>query len=265
MGEYTLLRKKVEKIVKSAVHLVRGVNFEISEKGDVANIVTTSDLLAQDYLCKNLRKLLPEAGFYCEEEDMKDTESEFIWVIDPIDGTTNYSRGIAECVISVGLIRNKEPVIGVVHNIFRRDMFSASKGDGARRNGKLIHVSDKSFERSLLFTAMSLYKKELAPTCNSIISEAYTKCSDIRRFGSCAVELCYIAAGYADLFFEMRVFPWDYAGASLVLTEAGGVISGFGGEPISFDKPTPLIAANTKENYEILNDIVLKHMPELPY
>lgn len=265
MGEYTLLRKKTEKIVKSAVRLVRGADFQIHEKDGAANIVTTSDLLVQSYLCKKLKELLPEAGFYCEEENLKDTESEYIWVIDPIDGTANYSRNIAECVISVGLIRNKKPIVGVVHNIFRKDMFSASKGDGAMRNGKAIHVSDKAFDNSLLFTAMSLYKKELAQICNDVISEAYAECSDIRRFGSCAVELCYLASGNADLFFEIRVFPWDYAGASLILTEAGGVVRGFDGEMLTFDKPTPLIAANTNSNYEQLNAIVLKHMPKLPY
>ncbi len=265
MGEYTHLRKKVEKIVKSAARLVRGMNFEVSEKGGAANIVTTSDLAVQNYLCEKLKKLLPEAGFYCEEENLKDTESEYIWVIDPIDGTMNYARGIAECVISVGLIRNKQPIVGVVHNLFRKDMFSASAGDGATRNGKPIHVSSATFERSLLFTAMSLYRKEFAPLCNEIIAEAYAQCSDVRRFGSCAIELCYLAAGNADLFFEMRVFPWDCAGASLVLTEAGGVVRGFGGEVLTFDKPTPLIAANNLDNYEKLNAIVMRHMNEVPY
>lgn len=265
MINYAKIRKNTEKVVKNAARLVRGVRFEISEKGDAANIVTSSDLFVQKYLCEKLAKILPEAGFYCEEENLKDTESEFIWVIDPIDGTMNYSRNIEECVISVGLIHNKKPVVGVVQNIYRNELFSASLGDGAKCNGKEIHASGKSFSQSLLFTAMSLYKKELAPICNDIIMEAYLKCSDFRRFGSCAVELCYLAKGCADLFFEMRVFPWDYAGAVLILTEAGGVAKGYNGEALSFDKPTPIIAANTYENYEELNAIVMRHMKEIPY
>lgn len=265
MGAYTSLMKKTEKIVRSAARLVCGKDFEIREKENAANIVTSSDLFVQNYLCKKLKALLPEAGFYCEEEGLKDTESEYVWVIDPIDGTMNYSRNIAECAISVGLLRNKRPVVGVVHNVFRKDMFSASLGDGAMRNGKAIHVSDKAFAQSLLFTAMSLYKKELAPICNDIIAEAYAQCSDIRRFGSCAMELCYLAAGKADLFFEMRVFPWDYAGAALILTEAGGIVKGFDGEALAFDKPTPVIAANTRANHEKLNAIVMRHMTTIPY
>lgn len=265
MGEYFAIRKKIEKIVRAAARIARRVDFEVSDKGDAANIVTTSDLNVQRFLCERLSRLIPDAGFFCEEENLKDTDSEYIFVIDPIDGTMNYSRAIPECVISVGLIRNKQPVVGVVKSIFRDDIFAASLGDGATRNGKPIHVSDKPFERSLLFTAMSLYKKELAPTCNQIIADAYSECSDIRRFGSCAIELCYIAAGLADLFFEMRVFPWDYAGAYLVLSEAGGILRGHNGEILTFDKPTPLIGANTLENYEHLNSIVNKYMDEVPY
>ena len=112
---------------------------------------------------------------------------------------------------------------------------------------------------------MSLYKKDLAPICSEIISEAYARCSDVRRYGTCALELCYLAEGKADLFFEMRVFPWDYAGAYLVLKEAGGVLRGFDGEVLTFDKATPLIGANNAENYEELNRIVMRHMEKVPY
>lgn len=265
MGEYSKLKKETEKIVKAAAQFARNVDFIVSEKGGVANVVTTADLNVQRYLCKKLKELLPQAGFYCEEDNLHDTESEYVWVVDPIDGTMNYTRGIPQCAISVGLIRNNEPIVGVVHNPFQKDTFSAALGDGATKNGKPIHVSSCTFERSLLFTAMSVYKKELAPICNEIIAEAYAQCSDVRRFGTCALELCYIAEGKADLFFEMRVFPWDYAGAYLVLKEAGGVLKGFDGETLAFDKATPLVGANNMENYEKLNRIVMRHMEKVPY
>ena len=266
MGEYSKLKKQTERIVKAAAKFARNVHFTVSEKGDVANVVTTADLNVQRYLKKKLKELLPQAGFYCEEENLREnTESEYVWVIDPIDGTMNYTRGIPQCAISVGLIRNNEAVVGVVHNPFQKDTFSAALGDGATKNGKPIHVSSYTFERSLLFTAMSVYKKDLAPICNEIISEAYSQCSDVRRFGTCALELCYIAEGAADLFFEIRVFPWDYAGAYLVLKEAGGVLKGFNGETLAFDKPTPLVGANSVENYEKLNRIVMRHMKKIPY
>ena len=112
---------------------------------------------------------------------------------------------------------------------------------------------------------MSLYKKEHARVCSDIIYEAYMQCNDIRRFGGCAKELCYIAAGRCELYFEIRVFPWDFAAASLVLTEAGGVLRGLNDEKPSMTGPTVLIAANNQKNYRILADIVNKHLPKTPY
>lgn len=265
MGAYTQIRKKTEKIVKAAARFARGGDFQITVKGDVTNLVTSSDINVQRYLCKALKKLLPQAGFYCEEENLKDTQSEYIWVIDPIDGTANYSRGLPECGISVGLLHGQKPVVGVVYNPFRKALYSASVGDGATKNGKPIRVSDKPFESALLFTAMSLYKKELAAACNAVLCEAYEKCNDFRRFGACATELCYLAEGKGELFFEMRVFPWDYAGACVILQEAGGVLKGYNGAALAFDKPTPLVGANNAENYAKLNEIVLKHVKEIPY
>ena len=262
---YKKLRKQTEKIVKKASKFMISVDFTVTDKDDVVNVVTTADVNVQRYLCEKLSKLLPSAGFYCEEENLKDTQSEYIWVIDPIDGTMNFTRGISDCAISVGLICNKEPVLGVVYLPFKKEMFSSSKGENAMKNGKKISVSDKPFNRSLLYTAMSLYKKELAPICDNIICETYSKCSDYRRLGTCAVELCYIAEGKADLYFEIRVFPWDYAGAYFILLQAGGVLKGFKGETLTFDKATPLIGANNIENYNTLNEIVNKYMDKVPY
>lgn len=265
MGTYAQIRKKTEKIVKAAARLAQGVDFQVTVKDDVTNLVTSSDISVQRYLCAALKKLLPQAGFYCEEENRKDEQSEYIWVIDPIDGTANYARGVPECAISVGLLHEQRPVVGVVYNPFRKALYSAAEGDGATKNGKPIRVSDRSFSNALLFTAMSLYKKELAAACNAVLCEAYDKCNDFRRFGSCATELCYLAEGKGELYFEMRVFPWDYAGASVIVKEAGGVLKGYDGAELTFTRPTLLVGANNAENYAQLNEIVLKHVKELPY
>ena len=127
-------------------------------------------------------------------------------------------------------------------------------------NGTPIFVSDKKFENGILCTAMSLYKKELANQCSKIIYEIYMQCNDFRRFGSCALELCYLAAGMCDLYFEIRVFPWDYAAASLILSEAGGVVSSLDGDKLSFDKPTLLLGANNYDNHIRLKKIVAKYI-----
>lgn len=249
-------------IVKEAAALIKNVSFDVTKKDGNSNIVTSSDLLVQQYLCDKLGKLIPGSGFYCEENDIKDLSKEYVWIIDPIDGTTNYSRNIKECAISVGLLHNNKVYVGVVYNIYLDEIFSATYNLGARLNGKKIRVSNNSFDNSILCSAMSLYKKSLANPCKEIIYDTYMQCNDFRRFGTCALELCYLACGRCDLYFEIRVFPWDYAGAYLILSEAGGLLFGYNGEKLNYNKETMLIGANNKENYMKLNSIVLKHLKE---
>lgn len=265
MSNYIALSKDLIKIIRKAAIIVKEHNFTIQKKSTEEDIVTSADIEVQNFLCSELKKLLPSSGFLCEEKHLIDVKHDYTWVIDPIDGTTNFSRGISECVISVALLYSNLPIIGVVFAPFKHYMFSAVAGHGAKLNGKYICVSDKTFNNSLLCTAMSLYRKEYAEVCRNIIFETYNKCNDFRRFGSCALELCYLAAGKCDLYFEIRVFPWDYAAAHLILKEAGGVLKGFNGESLTFDKPTVLVGANNIENYKKLNNIVNKHLKETPY
>ena len=252
-------------IVRDASVLADFKTAEISEKGGFSNIVTSADVAVQDFLCKKLSELLPQAGFYCEEENMKDTGKEYTWVIDPIDGTMNFSRNIADFCISVGLVHNGEPELGVVYVPPRDEMFKAQSGKGAFLNGKPIHVSGNTFDRALLCTATSTYRKELAKTCFDIIEDVFSDINDFRRFGTCAEELCFIACGKCDLYFEMRIQPWDYAGAYAILKEAGGYLCGLHGEKLGFDKPTVLIGANNRENLNKLSERVSKYIPKLPY
>ena len=262
---YAKIESKLIVIIKRAVNYALKKEYSITQKGNEENIVTSSDFLIQEFLIKNLKKLLPESGFLCEENNFLDFNHEFVWVIDPIDGTTNFSRKIKNCAVSVALLNKQKPIIGVVYNIFNRELFSARQGCGAKLNGKTIKVSDNPFKNSILCTAMSLYNKEYAPICSDIINDAYLKCNDIRRFGSCALELCYIAAGMCDLYFEIRVFPWDYAAGMLILQEAGGILTGLNYEKPNYAKPTALIGANSSENYNILNSIINKYLKILPY
>ena len=217
MTDYITLIKDIIKIVKNTDGIVKKHNFTIQKKSTNEDIVTSADIEVQNYLCSELKKLLPSSGFLCEEQHLIDNKNEFTWVIDPIDGTTNFSRNISECVISIALLSRNVPVIGVVYAPFKHYLFSAVAGHGAKLNGKRICVSDKTFKDSLFCTAMSLYRKEYAEICRDIIFDVYNKCNDFRRFGSCALELCYLAAGKCDLYFEIRVFPWDYAASYLIL------------------------------------------------
>ena len=259
------IRDGVVDLCGSVAEEIKDMPFTVTEKSQAVNIVTSSDITSQHMLVEGLSKLMPGSGFFCEEEGLQDTESEYIWVIDPIDGTTNFSRGINDCAISVALLHRGQVVVGVVKSIFTDECFSAVRGEGAFLNGKSIRVSDRGFESGILCTAMSLYKKEHARVCSDIIFEAYMESNDVRRFGSCAMELCYMAAGRCELYFEIRVFPWDYAAGLLILTEAGGVARGLRDEEVDFKRPTVLVGANNEENYSKLSKIVNKHLHYTPY
>lgn len=259
--------ESVCEIVRAASALMdRTGGFEVHDKGVRENIVTSSDLAVQHFLTEQLKRRYPEVGFLCEEEDLEDvTGHEAVWVIDPIDGTANYARGNENCCISVALVCQGEALLGVVYSPWRGELYTAEKGKGAFCNGKPLHVSGRPFGQGLLFTAMSTYHKEWSRACSDIIYDIYQDCNDVRRTGSAAVELCLMAAGFAELYFEMRLMPWDYAAASLVLTEAGGAVCDFNGAKPSLYEPSMFIAANTQDNCARLLAAVRRHLSALPY
>ncbi|MGN0282077.1 MAG: inositol monophosphatase family protein [Prevotella sp.] len=243
-------------IVRDASRLMVTDGFEIEQKGGCENIVTSSDVAVQNFLCERLLEQMPESGFLCEEKDINDVEHEYTWIIDPIDGTANYSRGIDQCAICVGLKHAEEMLMGVVYIPRTGELFHAEKGKGAYLNGKRIHVSERPFDNAVMCTALPIYHKEYAEICSRIILDVFGKCNDIRRFGACAPELCYLAMGRCELYFEYLLSPWDYAAASLIVTEAGGVISSANGSKLCLTEPTGVIAANNKSSYQQLLDIV---------
>lgn len=245
--------------VRQAASLMIADGFEITQKEGCANIVTSSDVAVQNFLCNQLRTWMPESGFLCEEKDVHDAEHAYTWIIDPIDGTANYSRGIDQCAICVGLKHEDVIQMGVVYLPRTNELFYAERGKGAYLNGKPIHVSQRTFSDAILCTALPVYYKEYAATCSQIILEAFGRCNDIRRFGACAAELCYLAMGRCELYFEYLLSPWDYAAASLILTEAGGIITSANGDPLCLTTPTGVIAANSRSNYAQLLDIVSRH------
>lgn len=247
-------------IVKEAAKLMLPDNFEITQKDGFSNIVTSSDLAVQEFLCKQLSEALPGSGFICEEEDINDASHEYTWIIDPIDGTANYARGVGQCAICVGLKHNDHMEMSVVYLPRTNELFHAEYGKGAFLNDKQIHVSDRPFQNSIMCTALAVYHKEYAKVCSDIILDTFMQCNDIRRFGAAAPELCYIAMGRCELYFEYILSPWDYAAASLILTEAGGYFCDLKGKSLTCTTPSGVLAANSKENLNKLIDIVSKHI-----
>lgn len=248
--------ERIKDIVREASKLMVADGFDINQKEGYANIVTSSDVAVQDFLKEHLAELLPGSGFLCEEEDMHDLTNEYTWIIDPIDGTANYSRGIRECAICVGLKHHEEMEMSVVYLPRANELFHAIKGKGAYLNNRQIHVSDRPFQNAILCTALAVYHKEYTQICSEIITTAFMQCNDIRRFGAAAPELCYLAMGRCELYFEYLLSPWDFAAASLVLTEAGGCLCDLEGNQPMLTKPSGIVAANSNENLAKLMKIV---------
>ena len=271
MKDLEKLVEQVKEIVLASAQFTKVDSFSVEEKeGESWNIVTSADVAVQDYLQKELLALIPGAGFQGEENHQQDIAKEVCWIVDPIDGTTNFARGMQQSGISVGLREGSELVLGVVYNADLDDMFWATKGNGAYLNGKKLSVSNKDFAHSIICTAMSLYRKSYAKMCSDVLLETYGQCADFRRFGVASLEICYLAAGRVDTFFELRLFPWDFAAAAVILREAGGVISTMvwdkGPARLSsdmiLDAPSPIIAANNEENLKKLGSIILGHMKD---
>jgi len=271
MKDLEKLVEQVKEIVLASAQFTKVDSFSVEEKeGESWNIVTSADVAVQDYLQKELLALIPGAGFQGEENHQQDIAKEVCWIVDPIDGTTNFARGMQQSGISVGLREGSELVLGVVYNADLDDMFWATKGNGAYLNGKKLSVSNKDFAHSIICTAMSLYRKSYAKMCSDVLLETYGQCADFRRFGVASLEICYLAAGRVDTFFELRLFPWDFAAAAVILREAGGVISTMvwdkGPARLSsdmiLDAPSPIIAANNEENLKKLGSIIIGHMKD---
>ena len=257
--------EQVMEIVRRASALMVTEGFSVEQKDGLTNIVTSSDLAVQHFLCRELSALLPGCGFLCEEEDLTDTGKEYVWIIDPIDGTANYARNLPDCCISVALKHGSEVILGVVFSPGRGEMYCAEKGRGAWCNGKPIRTSRRPFADAIMLVALSAYNKNFAHVCSDIILEAYAQGNDVRRFGSAAIELCLVAAGKCDIHFEIRLQPWDYAAGMLILTEAGGTVSSLDGTSPRLDAPDLVCAGNNMDNQRRFLHIIRKYLPEIPY
>ena len=257
------MTEKVINAVKQAAALMDTAHIQIRDKGRLENIVTSADIAVQNFLTDKLSEILPGSGFLCEEEDFRDTAKEYVWIVDPIDGTANFSRGIADCCISVALAKRGELQFGVVYSLWRGELFAAEKGKGAFLNGKPIQVSSRPFKEGIFCTAMSTYHKEWAKFCSDVIFDIYMRCNDVRRFGSAALEICDLAAGRVELYFERQLQPWDYAAGMLILLEAGGTICGPDGALPPLEEPSMVIAANSQGNCEEILRTVKAHQKNL--
>ncbi len=201
------------------------------EYKDINNVVSYVDKEAEKLIVNGLGNILPEAGFITEEGTAGTTDTEGLnWIIDPLDGTANFVHGLPNYSVSLALAKGTEILVGVVYHICSHDVFHAVKGGGAFRNGEPIHVSGaKTLGESLFATGFPYYKFQSMEKYLQILEALMQKTHGLRRLGSAAIDLAYVACGYFDGFFEYNLNSWDMAAGVLLIKEAGGVVTDFNG------------------------------------
>jgi myo-inositol-1(or 4)-monophosphatase len=242
------ITKEIAKLAKKAGQFIRDERSKISnediELKGKASLVTYVDKETEKMIVSRLRELLPAAGFITEEGTATENGEEYKWVIDPLDGTTNFIHGIFPHSVSIALTRNNIPVAGVVYEIGQDELFSAWKNGGAYLNDQPISVSQSSkHEDVLLATGFPYYNFEKLNEYLKVLEFFMIETRGMRRMGSAAVDLAYVACGRFDGFFEHALHAWDVAAGALLVQEAGGKVTDFkGGDNYLFGKE--LVSAN---------------------
>jgi myo-inositol-1(or 4)-monophosphatase len=246
--ELEKILNKVIDIAKEAGTIIRNNIGKISasniEKKGLNDFVTSVDKESELLIINSLNKILPSAGFIAEEDDSLKIEKEFNWIIDPLDGTTNFIHGIYPCAVSIGLQQNDEIILGVVYEVGLDECFYAYKGGGAYLNGKPIKVSAKeNFSDAFLATGFPYHEFDRLDNYIKLLKYLTENTQGIRRLGSAATDLAYVACGRFDGFYEYDLKPYDVAAGIIIVSEAGGKISDFkGGSNYLFGKE--IVASN---------------------
>ncbi len=256
LNHATTIIKKVALFIESQCG---SVDHSLIETKSLNSLVSYVDKNAEEMLVDGCMKLLPEAGFITEEETIvASADKEWRWIIDPLDGTTNFLHSLPFFSISVALQHNGQTVLGIVYEVNHKEMFYAIKNEGAFLNGKKIQCSGTtSLSESLIATGFPYYDFDKKEAYIKLLGELMPKTRGIRRLGSAALDLAYTACGRFDAFFEYSLAPWDVAAGAFIVQEAGGTVSDFnGGSDYLFGKE--IFASNTDLNPE-LSELLKKH------
>lgn len=214
-----------------------GMPQTITRKG-FRDIVTESDVAAQTAAVTAIRARFPDAAILGEENLTPSHDAETVWVIDPIDGTTNYSRQFPAFGVSIGVVRLGRPVAGVVYDPLRHHLFAAERELGARLNGSPIHVSDVRTLSDAILALDWSHAPDDRHRSLVLLQHLATECRSVRAIGSAVLAMCYLAAGWVDLFFNLALKPWDGAATQVIVEEAGGCITNRHGEAWDYTQPS---------------------------
>lgn len=233
--------KLAGKIIKEKIGTI--TDNDITQKS-ISDYVTEIDVYSEKTIIKHIKKHFPEHQVMAEESSNDYKKAEYLWIIDPLDGTTNFIHGFPVVAVSIALMYKGELTIGVVYDPIKNELFYAEKGGGAFLNGKKIKVSSlKEPALSLIATGFPFRNKQYIDRYLKIFRELLYSVSDLRRPGAAAIDLAYVACGRVDGFFEFALSPWDIAAGTLLIKESGGAVSDFeGGE--NYLKTGNIVAGN---------------------
>lgn len=248
--------KDILEIAGIAGEIIRdgfGKNFQIEYKTNEKNLVTEIDKKSENAIIDFIAKKYPSHNILTEESGEHKKDSDYLWVIDPLDGTTNFAHGLPIFAVSIGVMKKNEIVAGVVYDVMRNTFYSAEKGSGAFANDIKIKVSNN--DKLGLGVLVTGFPYNVADNPDKAFErfESLTKqARAVRRLGSAAIDFCYVANGVFDGFWEVSLHPWDLCAGKLIVEEAGGIVTDFAGKEI--DIFTPQILASNKKIHQQMID-----------
>jgi myo-inositol-1(or 4)-monophosphatase len=246
------------KILKQYFRNIESSDIRQKVKNDYLTFVDES---AEKKIIEIIHSQFPEHSILAEESGKQEKQSDYLWIIDPLDGTTNYIKDIPVFAVSIALQHKKEIIMAVVLDTMQNDLYTAEKNKGAFLNNNKIKVSSQSnIEESLLATGFPFKHKEMLSPYIKCFKEIFLHCSGIRRLGAAALDLAYVASGHFEAFWEMGLNPWDMAAGELLITEAGGNVTDFWNEQNHLSNSF-ILASNYKIHAK-LHKIIIQHFPE---
>ena len=234
-----------------------GTTYSITSKDGRHDLLTEYDLKSEQYLIEAIQKKYPNHAILSEEKGgTYETTDQILWILDPIDGTVNFAHQIPIFCISIAATLNDQPLCGVIYNPITNELFHAAKGEKAFFHDEPISVSKVSrFDQAMFATGFPYNVAENPNHCIEHLTHILRQGSPIRRMGSAALDLAYLAAGRVDAFWEVILNPWDFAAGSLIVEEAGGTITQMDNQPITFTKRIPIAGSNG-----LLHNDVIQHL-----
>lgn len=218
--------QKIIDIVRECGEIIKNAQIQHVElkNQDRRNLLTEYDVKIQAILQKQLKEILPQASFFGEEGEHNYHKDGYCFVCDPIDGTTNFVKGCKFSSISVALLKDGKPILGVIYNPYLDEMFCAEKGKGAKLNGTDIHTTNDSLADSLVTFGTGVNDLSEIDSVFEYAKKCFKASIDVRRCGSAAIELCNLACGRIGYFCEFKLSPWDYSAGVLIAEEAGAIV-----------------------------------------